>query len=61
MGSDYLLIDQVDFYLFAPFKEPIEFAEYIKTQYRNLFFSGGLYQYILHLFLLKHLLLNNHE
>ena len=36
--SDYLLIDQVDFYLFAPFKEPIKFAEYIKTQYRNLFF-----------------------
>ena len=36
--SDYLLIDQVDFYLFAPFKEPIEFANYIKSQYHNLFF-----------------------
>ena len=36
--SDYLLIDQIDFYLFAPFKEPIEFAKYIKSQYQNLFF-----------------------
>ena len=36
--TDYLLIDEVDFYLFAPFKEPIEFANYIKSQYKNLFF-----------------------
>ena len=30
--SDYLLLDQVDFYLFASFKEPIEYANYIKKQ-----------------------------
>ena len=36
--SDYLLIDHLDFYLFAPFKEPIEYSEYIKTQYKNLFY-----------------------
>ena len=36
--TDYLLLDEVDFYLFAPFKEPIEFANYVKSQYKNLFF-----------------------
>ena len=36
--SDYLLLDQVDFYLFASFKEPIEYANYIKKQYQNLFY-----------------------
>ena len=36
--SDYLLLDQVDFYLFASFKEPIEYANYIKKQYKNLFY-----------------------
>ena len=36
--TDYLLLDEVDFYLFAPFKEPIEFANYVKSQYQNLFY-----------------------
>ena len=36
--SDYLIIDQIDFYLFAPFKEPIEYSNYIKDQYYNLFY-----------------------
>ena len=36
--SDYLLINQFDFYLFAPFKDPIEYSNYIKKQYRNLFY-----------------------
>ena len=36
--SDYFLLDQIDFYLFAPFKEPIEFAKYIRNQYINLFY-----------------------
>ena len=36
--TDYLLIDDINFYLFAPFKEPIEFANYVKRQYQNLFF-----------------------
>ena len=36
--TDYLLLDDINFYLFAPFKEPIEFANYVKRQYQNLFF-----------------------
>ena len=36
--SDYLLIDQIDFYFFANFKEPIEYSEHIKKQYQNLFY-----------------------
>ena len=36
--SDYLYTDQIDFYLFSPFKEPMEFAEYIQNQYQNLFY-----------------------
>ena len=36
--SDYLLLDQIDIYLFASFKEPIEYSNYIKKQYQNLFY-----------------------
>ena len=36
--SDYLYTDQLVFYLFSSFKEPFEFSEYIKNQYRNLFY-----------------------
>ena len=36
--SDYLLLDQINFYLLASFKEPIEYSDYIWDQYRNLFY-----------------------
>ena len=36
--SDYLIIDQIDFILFAPFKQPIDYSEYIRNQYYNLFY-----------------------
>ena len=36
--SDYLILDQIDIYLFASFKEPIEYSNYIKKQYQNLFY-----------------------
>ena len=36
--SDYLLMDQINFFLFASFKEPIEYSEYIWAQYKNLFY-----------------------
>ena len=36
--SSHLYTDQIDFYLFSSFKEPFEFSEYIKNQYRNLFY-----------------------
>ena len=36
--SDYFLLDQIDIYLFASFKEPIEYSNYIKKQYQNLFY-----------------------
>ena len=35
--TDYLLIDQVNFYLFASFKEPIVYTEFIFQNYKNCF------------------------
>ena len=37
-NSDYLLLDQVNYYLFAPFKEPIEFIDALFLMYKNCFF-----------------------
>ena len=34
----YLLLDQIDIYLFDSFKEPDEYSNYIKKQYQNLFY-----------------------
>ena len=36
--TDYLLLDQIDFYLFSSFKEPIEYSDFIWAQHKNLFF-----------------------
>ena len=36
--SDYLLLDQINFILFASFKEPMQYSEYIWAQYKNLFY-----------------------
>ena len=36
--SEYLLLDQINFYLFASFKDPIIFSEYVFKTYKNLFF-----------------------
>ena len=36
--SDYLLLDQVNFYLFASFKEPIEFSNFVFQINKNCFF-----------------------
>ena len=36
--SDYLILDQINFYLFASFKEPIENSNFIWAQYKNLFY-----------------------
>ena len=35
--TDYLLLDQVNFYLFASFKEPIIYSEFIYQIYKNCF------------------------
>ena len=35
--SDYLLLDQVNFYLFASFKDPIMFSEYVLQLNKNIF------------------------
>ena len=35
--SDYILLDQVNFYLFASFKNPIEYSQFVYTIYRNCF------------------------
>ena len=36
-NSDYILLDQVNFYLFVPFKEPMEYSNFIFLVYRNCF------------------------
>ena len=36
--SDYLHLDQINFFLLASFKEPIEFSDFILAQYKNLFY-----------------------
>ena len=36
-NSDYILLNQVNFYLFVPFKEPMEFSYCIFLVYRNRF------------------------
>ena len=36
--TDYLYTDQIDFFLFSSFKEPFEYSEYIKVQYKHLFY-----------------------
>ena len=36
--TDYLLLDQINFFLFASFKEPIELSDFILAQYKNLFY-----------------------
>ena len=35
--SEYLLLDQINFYLFVSFKDPILFSEFIFTIYKNVF------------------------
>ena len=35
--SEYLLLDQINFYLFASFKDPIMFSDYVYDIYENLF------------------------
>ena len=36
--SDYLHLDQINFFLMTSFKEPIEFSDFIFAQYKNLFY-----------------------
>ena len=36
--SDYLHLDQINFFLLASFKEPMEFSDFILAQYKNLFY-----------------------
>ena len=36
--SDYLHLDQINFFLLASFKEPVEFSDFILAQYKNLFY-----------------------
>ena len=36
--SDHLILDPLNFLLFAPFKEPMEYSEYIWSQHKNLFY-----------------------
>ena len=36
--SDHLILDQLNFLLLAPFKEPVEYSDYIWTQHKNLFY-----------------------
>ena len=36
--SDYLHLDQINFFLMTSFKEPIEFSDFILAQYKNLFY-----------------------
>ena len=35
--TDYILLDQINFYLFKSFKEPIEYSNYVYILYRNCF------------------------
>ena len=36
--SDYLHLDQINFFLMTSFKEPLEFSDFILAQYKNLFY-----------------------
>ena len=36
--SDYLILDQLNFYLIKTFKEPIHYSDHIWSQYQNLFY-----------------------
>ena len=36
--SDYLLLEQINFYLFASFKEPVEFSRLVLQMNKNLFY-----------------------
>ena len=36
--SDFLLLDEIDYYLFAPFKNPMKMAEYFDQVAENIFF-----------------------
>ena len=52
--TDYLLLDQINYYLFASFKEPIEITDEIFNNNRNLFYLIiiiTLYIWILSLFI----------